>query len=177
MCALKWGDIDFERKTISVRRTLQRLCKTEDEKTASTNKTIIVEGPVKTDNSYRDVPIQNKIFDKLLEYQMQQQDEKEAAGCCYEDNDYIFASPIGGVVEPSTMRDMYKRLLKKSNIRDTSFHALRHTFATRAIENNVPIKAVSDILGHSTVQITMDIYYHPSIDLKRDAVDKMADLW
>jgi integrase len=52
-----------------------------------------------------------------------------------------------------------------------------HTFATRAIENGVSIKAVSDILGHSTVQLTMDLYCHASVELKREAVNMLADLW
>ncbi|WMJ22194.1 site-specific integrase [Paludicola sp. MB14-C6] len=178
LCGLKWNDIDFDRKVLFIRRTLQRV-KTSIAELENSNapKTMILEGNVKTDNSYREVPIQEKIFIKLLEYQKRQQQEKTLASSAYDDNDYIFATQLGGVIEPSTMRDMYNRLLKQAGISHANFHALRHTFATRAIESGVPIKAVSDILGHATVQLTMDLYCHSSIDLKREAVDKMAELW
>lgn len=178
LCGLKWQDIDFSKKTFQVRRTLQRLktSKTEQQE-SETAKTKVVEGKVKTDKGYREIPIQDKIFTELLEYQERQKQEKEEASDAYTGNDYVFTSPIGGAVEPSTMRDMFNRLLKLANIEHANFHALRHTFATRAIESGVPIKAVSDILGHATVQLTMDLYCHSSMDLKRDAVNKMADLW
>ena len=58
-----------------------------------------------------------------------------------------------------------------------NFHALRHTFATRAIENGVNVKALSDILGHATVQITMDLYCHSSLDLMRGSMNKIAGLF
>lgn len=90
---------------------------------------------------------------------------------------YVFASPIGGCVEPSTMRDMFNRLLCNAKVEHANFHSLRHTFATRAIEAGVPIKAVSEILGHASIQITLDLYCHASIEMKRDAVNRMSDLW
>lgn len=68
-------------------------------------------------------------------------------------------------VEPHTMRDALNYLLKIAEIEHANFHALRHTFATRAIESGVNVKALSDILGHATVQITMDLYCHSSLDL------------
>lgn len=178
LCGLKWQDIDFSKKTFLVRRTLQRIKTSKAEKKdPTTPKTQVLEGKVKTDNGYREIPIQDKIFAELLEYRNRQNQEKQEASIAYVDNDYVFASQLGGPVEPSNMRDMFNRLLKSVNIEHANFHALRHTFATRAIESGVPIKAVSDILGHATVQLTMDLYCHSSMDLKRDAVNKMADLW
>ena len=177
-CGLKWQDINFNKMTFQVRRTLQRIkTSKEQQKKEDTPKTQVLEGRVKTDHGYREIPIQEKVFAELLEYQSRQNQEKNDAGAAYIDNDYVFASELGGPVEPSTMRDMFNRLLKTSHIEHANFHALRHTFATRAIESGVPIKAVSDILGHATVQLTMDLYCHSSMDLKRDAVNKMADLW
>jgi len=178
LCGLQWQDIDFDQKVLFVKRTLQRVKTSIVEiENGATSKTIIMEGKVKTDNSYREVPIQAKIFEKLMVYKKRQLQEKDLASSAYSDNNYVFSSPVGGVIEPSTMRDMFNRLIKLAGISHTNFHALRHSFATRAIESGVPIKAVSDILGHATVQLTMDLYCHSSIDLKREAVDKMADLW
>lgn len=178
LCGLKWHDVDFTRRTIQIRRTLQRVKSSIYEKEhGETLNTKVIEGEVKTKSGNREIPIQDKVFEKLLEYKKHQQQEIDFAGSAYQNNNYIFANEIGACIEPSNMRDMYNRLLKLANIKHANFHALRHTFATRAIEKDVPIKAVSDILGHSTVQITMDLYCHSSIDLKRDAVNKMAGLW
>ena len=72
------------------------------------------------------------------------------------------------------MRDALNYLLAAAGIEHANFHALRHTFATRAIESGVNVKTLSDILGHSTVQITMDLYCHSSIELMRESMDKMT---
>lgn len=53
---------------------------------------------------------------------------------------------------------------------------IRHTFATRAIENGAPVKIVSEILGHSSVQLTMDVYCHPSVSAKRSVMEKLEKL-
>lgn len=178
LCALKWFDVDFSERTVKVRRTIQRLKISKAErKSGITDKTKIVEGAVKTDNSFREIPLQDALHNAILQHQEEQDEEKQKYGPAYTDNGYIFASPLGGVVEPTTMRDMFKRLLAKADVEHANFHALRHTFATRAIESGVPIKAVSDILGHATVQLTMDLYCHSSMELKRDAVNKMAEMW
>ena len=178
LCCLRWTDIDMERRLILVRRTLQRVKSSLiDREKEPDYRTKILEGSVKTDNGFRDIPVQDKVFTKLLEYKQVQDAEKELAGCAYIDNGYVFASQLGRAIEPATMRDMFNRLLGESKLSHYTFHALRHTFATRAIENGVSIKAVSDILGHSTVQLTMDLYCHASVELKREAVNKMADLW
>ncbi len=178
LCCLRWTDIDMDRRLILVRRTLQRVKSSLIDRAKDPDyRTKILEGMVKTDNGYRDIPIQDKVFTKLLEYRLMQHAEKELAGCAYDDNGYVFANQIGRATEPATMRDMFNRLLAEAKLSHYNFHALRHTFATRAVENGVPIKAVSDILGHSTVQLTMDLYCHASVELKRDAVNMMADLW
>jgi integrase len=75
------------------------------------------------------------------------------------------------------MRDALNYLLAVAEIQHANFHSLRHTFATRAIENGINVKTLSDILGHATVQITMDLYCHTSLDLMRENMDKIAVLF
>ena len=89
-------------------------------------------------------------------------------------NGFVFSMPFGTCVEPHTMRDALNYLLAAAGIAHANFHSLRHTFATRAVENGVNIKTLSDILGHATVQITMDLYCHTSIDLMRETMDKIS---
>ena len=71
------------------------------------------------------------------------------------------------------MQYHFKNVLKKCNLKDIKFHVLRHTFATRCIENGFEIKSLSEILGHSNIKITLDRYVHSSMDLKRKNMDKM----
>lgn len=137
-----------------------------------------MEASVKTQSGFREIPIPRNVFAKLMEYKVRIQDQEKAM-CCgyYTDNGYFFASPTGGCVEPSHMRDVLNDLLQVAGINHVNFHALRHTFATRAIERGVNVKTLSDILGHSQVQITMDLYCHISLDHMRGVMNSMADLF
>ena len=69
--------------------------------------------------------------------------------------------------------DKYKKYLKECGISGFDFHALRHTFATRCVEAGVDPKVLSEILGHASVKITLDLYVHPSEDIKRSAIEKL----
>ncbi len=113
----------------------------------------------------------------LLEYREKQNQEYTMLSLPILPNGFVFSMPFGTCVEPRTMRDALNYLLAAANIEHANFHSLRHTFATRAIENGVNVKALSDILGHATVQITMDLYCHSSLDLMRDSMDKIAGIF
>ena len=177
LCALKWSDVNFNKQTIKISRTLQRIKKSMGEKNSGSGNTAILEGNVKTNSGFREIPIPDNVFAMLLQHRENQQAEKDYCGTAYQDHGYIFAMPLGTCVEPSTMRDVLNYLLEVAGIEHVNFHALRHTFATRAIENGVNVKTLSDILGHSQVQITMDLYCHTSLDLMRDGMNKMAGLF
>ena len=77
-------------------------------------------------------------------------------------------------IEPRVYQDMFKTYLKESGIEDINYHALRHTFATRAIEQDFDIKSLSEILGHSSVKFTLERYVHPSEEHKRKNMEKMS---
>ena len=68
----------------------------------------------------------------------------------------------------------YHRVLKQCRLEPVNYHALRHTFATRCIENGVDVKSLSEILGHSTVGITLNTYVHSSMELKRTQLEKLS---
>lgn len=173
LCGLKWTDFDFENKFFEVKRTVQRVQKSKSEIKDGESKTYISVGEVKTNNSYRKIPITDKIIFQLLEYKKIQDKEKSILGKGYNDNGYVFTSEFGNIAEPSYIREVYSRIIKKAEIRQLKFHTIRHTFATVAIEKGLPVKVVSEILGHSSVQITMDLYCHPSIKAKRDVIEQM----
>ncbi len=177
LCALKWSDVNFNKRTVKISRTLQRIKKSMLEQVSGENTTAIIEGNVKTNSGFREIPLPDKIFDKLLQHQQNQIAEMNYYGPFYQNKGYIFTMPLGTCVEPHTMRDALDYLLDAAEIEHANFHALRHTFATRAIENGVNVKTLSDILGHSQVQITMDLYCHSSLDLMRDSMDKVMGIF
>lgn len=74
------------------------------------------------------------------------------------------------------MENHFKAVAKKCDINDVNFHALRHTFATRCVELGFDIKSLSEILGHASVNITLNRYVHPSMELKQKNMDMLSDL-
>ena len=77
-------------------------------------------------------------------------------------------------IEPRTMQNHFKHVLKEVTIEETNFHTLRHTFATRCVEAGFDIKSLSEILGHSNVNITMNRYVHPTLELKRQNMQRLS---
>ena len=76
-------------------------------------------------------------------------------------------------MEPRNYYERYQKIIRECNIRKYTFHALRHTFATRCIEAGMDAKVLSEILGHSNVQITLNRYVHPSLSAKKAAIEKL----
>lgn len=75
------------------------------------------------------------------------------------------------------MQYHFKSLLKRCKIEDANYHALRHTFATRCVELGFDVKSLSEILGHASVNITMNRYVHPSMNLKRKNMERLSGLF
>jgi integrase len=92
------------------------------------------------------------------------------------DGDYVFCNHIGQPYAPHTISTAWRRLAQKSGIKKVRLHDLRHTFATLLLKKNVNAKVVSEMLGHSTTAITMDLYSHVSPSMQQDAVDKLDEL-
>ena len=90
--------------------------------------------------------------------------------------EYILTGEKKNFVEPRTMQNRFKNYLEKSGIENINFHALRHTFATRCIELGFEIKSLSEILGHASVNITLNRYVHSSFELKSSNMNKLSVL-
>lgn len=159
ICALKWKDIDLKAETICVRSTIERVYIVED----GTRHTQLVIGTPKTRNSFREIPLSLELL-KLI------QPIKRGV----KEDDFVLTN-CAKPTEPRTYRNYYKQLLKKLDIPDMKFHGLRHSFATRCIESQCDYKTVSDILGHSNISITLDLYVHPNMEQKRKCINKMFD--
>lgn len=156
LCGLLWEDIDFDRGLLYVRRTVQRI-KDPDRK----NKTKIVCLTPKSCTSRRAIPLPGFLIELLREHK--------------EQNNFAYViTRTGSHLEPRTIQYRFKSLLSSANIKQINFHALRHTFATRALENGFDIKTLSEILGHSSATITLNKYAHTLSEHKRKSMESLA---
>ncbi|MEI5995343.1 tyrosine-type recombinase/integrase [Candidatus Enterococcus mansonii] len=156
---LKWTDIDFKNEVVYIRRTVSRVktsFKTE-------NKTNIIISSPKTEQSYRVVPLSQKMVYYLLEKKKQSQSE------------YVIACK-NGLAEPRVIRYRFKSTVKKAGIPNIHFHVLRHTFATRCIEMGTDITSLSHLLGHTSVKMTLDIYTDSMLDSRKNIVAQLDQL-
>lgn len=170
---LTWEDVNFEKNTVSINKQVSRL---KDYNTNARTKTkIFVREETKTSSSRRTIYIAPVIMDKLKLYKQKQDLERTFWGKAYNNLNMVFCRTDGNFIDPSTFRKHYQKTLNKAGISKKTFHALRHTFATRALESGVSVKVVSEILGHASVQITLDTYSHVSFDLQQDAMQRIAE--
>lgn len=160
LCALKWSDIDIENGILSITKTLQRMQNTDDK---SKQKTKIIIGKPKSQKSIRTIPLQSFLVETLKGFKDK-----------YSDNSYLLTGSEWKYTEPRAYEKVYKGFLKQCNISNIKFHALRHTFATTAVERNFDPKSLSEILGHSTVRFTLDRYVHPSDKVKRENMERLV---
>lgn len=151
LCALRWEDIDFENDVIRVNKSIQRL------PDSTTGKTKVVITSTKTSTSDRIIPISTYLKNKLK-------------GAKKADNCYIL-SGREKIIEPRTLTNRFKALLSAAGVSDIKFHSLRHGFATQCIQKNVDIKTVSELLGHSSMNITMKTYIHSDMQRKRECIE------
>lgn len=160
VCALTWNDIDIENETIHIRKTLQRIYVFDGNK----KRTKLVLDTPKTKNSIRDIPIIPDLLKILKPI------KKIVQG------DYFLLSNDSLPIEPRAYRNYYKNLLNKLGISFIKFHALRHSFATRCVESKCDYKTISVILGHSSINTTMNLYVHPNMEQKKRCIQQMARL-
>ena len=157
VCAMRWSDIDYEAQTLTINQTVQRV-------TREGKSVLLLQSP-KTEAGKRTIPLTTEII--LMLQNRQKKHQKE----------YVFGS--NKPLEPRTLQYRFTSLLKKCNIRRRNFHTLRHTFASRFIALGGNVKSLSEILGHSNVRTTMQLYVHPSLEQKRadmELVNTMRDL-
>ena len=162
---LKWNDIDFQNNIIDVNKQLSRL-KNYDTNNYKNKTSLIIQNHTKTNNSIRKIPMTDNLIVILKSHYEKQQENKKRIGSKYCNNDMVFCREDGSLLDPDTVLSKYKKIAKNAGIKQCTFHALRHTFATRALESSMTPKIVSSILGHASVQFTLDTYVHALDDKK-----------
>lgn len=156
VCALKWEDIDLRNRTLNVNHTVQRVSVNNH-----LSKTVLCEGKPKTSCSQREIPLSDEMV--ILLSRFRHRDKYVLNHSC----------PL----EPRTYQYQFQKYQKQAGITCKNFHALRHTFATNCIGNGVDIKSLSEILGHSNVQVTLNKYVHPTLDTKRQHMNTISSVY
>lgn len=166
ICALRWCDISFEAATISVCRTALRLpCSAPysgDLRQSENNgrRTALVTGTPKSESSLRLIPLMPDIAALCERFRP-------------EDSGAFLLTGTDRCLDPRKLQRHLKKHLEECGIGEAHFHTLRHTFATRCVEAGFDVKTLSEILGHSNIGITMNLYVHPNLDLKRENMNRL----
>lgn len=138
---------------------MQRIQRLDD---TSKGKTYISIDTPKSPYSIRDIPLPYFIIHIIKKYNL------------YRPDAYVLTGSTNKYTEPRTLENKFKKCMSACGIQNVNFHMLRHTFATRCVENGVETKSLSEILGHSDVNITLNRYVHSSMDLKRINIEKLT---
>ncbi len=159
VCALQCSDIDFENGILKIQKTVQRI-KNE----YGQQKTKVIIDIPKTQNSVRKIPLPSMILSKLQKFIVAHEKKND---------DFLFSSDNKKPIDVRTVQKRFSSALCRCHIRKVRFHIIRHTFATKWVNANFDIKSLSEILGHSSVNITLSLYVHPSIETKRKQINEL----
>ncbi len=158
LLALTWEDIDLKRQTINISKTVYSISRN--------NQTITYTDTPKTESSNRIIALPKcliSIFKELKTYQ-------------HNKSKFVISKDNGKQIGVRAYQQSFNALLKRLKLKHYGFHSLRHTFATRAIENGCDIKTLSEILGHSNITITLQSYVHSSLEQKSHLMNKVGKM-
>jgi len=165
ICALKWNDVNLEDGYIVVKATLQKI-----------NGKLILKEP-KTQKSIRTIALMDSTIKALKEHKERQKQKKALLQENYKDENFVCAWDDGRPLDPMYVAKKFPKLIKKYDFSPIRFHDLRHTHATLLLQQGVHPKIVSERLGHSTVNITLDTYSHVLPNIQKEAVKKLNNLF
>ena len=164
IAGLKWSAIDFERDRLEICHTVVRI------------KTTHAKDETKSESSNRILPLIPSVKSYLLELRSKQAYEKEILGKFYNDTDYVCRHSDGRPISPQYISVVFRRFLAKNNFPHIRLHDLRHTCASLLLESGCDMKTISEILGHSDISTTMNLYVHIYDESKRDALAKLGNI-
>ncbi len=165
ICGLSWASVDWEARVLRVTCQRQR----------RGGKDII--RVTKTAGSVRAIPVDDRVMDRLRSWREEQQQQTALRP----DDTWSDSAPVlrhrdGTVIDPNTITADFRDACRACGIRGVSFHDLRHTHATLLLLGHVPLKVVSERLGHASIAITANTYAHVTDTLQREAVDVLTRL-
>lgn len=159
IAGLKWQDFNKEENTLYVVRTMQRNFELKATKTKSSMRKIVL----------MDSTIE------ALKWQLKWQEENKKTFDEYKDTGFICTHENGKPINPENMGKAFNKLVKSNNLPSIRFHDIRHTFATLLLKNGTNPKIVSEILGHSNVQTTLNVYSHMLPDMQKETMERLQE--
>ena len=168
LLGLKWQDINFEAGLLQVRRVLSRVPTNMPER-----EHVYVEAEPKTQKSRRSVMIAPFAFEALKKHRASQLEAKLKAGEFWQEHDYVFCTLHGTHLNPNHVVEEFKKLLTRAGLPDIRFHDLRHSAATLLLSLGIHPKVVQELLGHTQISMTMDVYSHVLPGMQQDAMRQL----
>ncbi|MER5423071.1 site-specific integrase [Streptosporangium roseum] len=162
---LRWVDVDFDEGHLNVRRQLVRVGKE------------LHHGPVKTRAGNRSLPLLGVVREVLVIQRDGQKILKEEAGKNWADTGLVFTTRSGKPIEPRNLARSFARLVAAHGLRSIRVHDLRHTAASLLKKQGVAPRDAMEILGHSRIPVTMEIYTHGDGESRQEALNKVNGLF
>ncbi len=163
LLGLQWEDLDLQKGTASIRRTLQR-----------TQTGGLTTMPTKTRASERRIALPSECIHLLKEHREGQEGERESAAEGRKDSGLVFTTQTGGPIDPANLNRNFRALLDRAGLRRIRFHDLRHSTATLLLEQGVELVVIKELLGHAHIGVTATVYAHVRLRLQRDAIDLLG---
>lgn len=158
LSALRWKDIDLKEGNLYIRQTILRVRNEIKQENTKAVTQIVMQMPKSSDSS-RIIPLPPGLLSMLRPHEKAKED-------------YVVSGVKAAWAEPRTIQYRFKSILRKCGIEYFNFHLLRHTFATRCVSLGLDVKSLSEILGHSSIQLTLKLYVHSSIQQKRQLMQQ-----
>lgn len=170
---LNWSDIDYVNNEIHIKRSVKTVTFIDKE---GNRELRTITQTTKTRGSVRDIPLPLSLVSTLTHIKSKQAENKLKAAQSYlkENEGYVFLSENGQLIDSSNISRAWGRLLKRCKVPHKKFHALRHTYATKQFEADIPMLTVSKLLGHSSIDITSNTYTHVQKKEKEKAFDILS---
>jgi integrase len=166
LLGLRWQDVDFEAGCLHVRRSVGR-----------TGRYGLIESEPKTERSRRTIVLPAFVLAALKQHQQHQRAMRADAGNKWQEHDIVFCGRNGTYFDLTSLDYHFKKLLKSAELPNIRFHDLRHSAATILLGRGVHPKVVQELLGHSTISMTLDIYSHVLPSIQQEAMSKLDDLF
>jgi integrase len=164
LIGLTWDNVDFKAEKFYIRQTI----------TEANGKYFF--NSIPKNEKHRGVRLTIELL-KLMQTLKDQHDrQRKLLGETFNPYNLVFCNSKGNIMAPSELTRAFKRVLKAANLPDIRFHDLRHSHATMLLQENVPSKVVSERLGHSKIQITLDTYSHVTDSIEGIAVNRLNEL-
>ncbi len=170
MLGLMWDDFNWTVPNFEIKRELVAI------KDETTCKYYLDFQPPKTPKSKRTIPLTDEMVKVLKSHRARQAEERLFFGQSYHDEDLVFCTEDGRRIWPRNFNRQYASLLKKAGVDYKKPHTMRHTCATLLLESGEDLKNVQEILGHSKLATTADIYTHVNDKTKKKALDKLTGM-